>query len=656
MEFAHPKMLYLAAVALPVLVWFLVACWRKKQKLMGQFVQSRLLAQLTVGVSAARQKARLVLLALAVAFLFLALAGPRFGFVWEEVRQRGLDIVVAIDTSRSMLASDVAPNRLTRAKLAAMDLIRLARNDRLGLVAFAGTAFLQCPLTLDDEAFRQSVNALDVGIIPEGGTAIAEAIESALDAFKDSDINHKVLLLFTDGEDNDGRALEAAGKAEKAGMHIFTIGVGTPQGERIRVTDDHGATSYVKDEQGKDVVSHLNATLLTQIAKATTGDFLELRGAKTMDNLYEARLGPLPRSEASSRLFQQFKERFQWPLGLAIALLFLEPFLPDRRRIRRTDEIVTASNPGLRKMVAASIAFLALLPAQSSPAKALREYEQGQFSAAEKEYQRLLKDHPDDPRLHYNAGTAAYRAGEFGKATNDLNAAVLSSDPELLKRAYYNLGNSLYRIGEKEADPSAMSANWQQSLASFDSALKLDPKDPDAKFNRDLVAKRLEELKQQQSKNQQGKDDKDKQDKDKQKKDQNQDQQKQDKSKQDQQKEAEKDKDKEQQAKQQQADQDKEKKPDQQQAQSQPDKDEKGQSAADQKKQEDQKIEPRTAENSGEQQPDEEEKANQAAMALGQMSPQQARQLLDASRSEERPMVFRNPQDAKTRVRSLKDW
>src|SRR6266545_7959504 len=210
MRFEHPRLLWSLLVVLPALSAFFCWAWRKKRQLLTQFIAARLLANLTVSVSTERQKARMILIVAAVALLILALARPQIGFNWEEARSRGLDIVVAIDTSRSMLAEDVAPNRLARAKLAALDLKRLAKSDRLGLVAFAGSAFLQCPLTLDDEVFRQSVEALDVNIIPQGGSAISEAIAAAKSAFKEGNDNHKVLVLFTDGEDNEGSALEAA--------------------------------------------------------------------------------------------------------------------------------------------------------------------------------------------------------------------------------------------------------------------------------------------------------------------------------------------------------------------------------------------------------------------------------------------------------------
>ena len=223
--------------------------------------------------------------------LIVALARPEWGYDLEQVEQRGLDIVVAIDTSKSMLAEDIAPNRLERAKLAALELMQQAKSDRMGLVAFAGEAFLQCPLTVDDTAFRQSVQALDVNTIPEGGTAMAEAIGTALDAFKEGD-NYKVLVLFTDGEDHDSGALEAAKNAAKAGLRIFTVGIGSAQGAFLRIKNSDGQPDYIRDENGNVVQSRLNEPLLRQIAAAANGFYLPLRGADTIDALYKNRPRP----------------------------------------------------------------------------------------------------------------------------------------------------------------------------------------------------------------------------------------------------------------------------------------------------------------------------------------------------------------------------
>ena len=258
MNFAHAQILWLLLVLPPALVVFFWWAWRERQRLMTQFIQARLLPGLVSGLSPTRQKVRFALLIAAVALAIIALARPQWGFTWEESKQKGLDIVVAIDTSKSMLAEDIAPNRLQRAKLAALDLMQQAKSDRLGLVAFAGGAFLQCPLTIDDNAFRQSVESLDVHIIPQGGTALTEAITTALAAFKEGD-NFKVLVLFTDGEENDddAGALAAAEAAAKEGMKIFTIGIGTAEGELLRLKDAKGRTDYIRDDAGNVVKSPL---------------------------------------------------------------------------------------------------------------------------------------------------------------------------------------------------------------------------------------------------------------------------------------------------------------------------------------------------------------------------------------------------------------
>lgn len=433
--FASPQMFWLFAIFLLPLCVFLFWTWRTKQKLIAQFVQSRLLANLTVGVSQTRQKIRLGLFVAAVFFLILAMARPQWGFSWEEARQQGLDVVVAIDTSRSMLAADLAPNRLTRAKLAALDLMRLAKHDRLGLVAFAGSAFLQCPLTLDEEAFRQSVEALDVGIIPQGGTALTEAIQTALTAFEKENDNHKVLVLFTDGEDHDSGVEAAAEKAGEAGMKIFTIGVGTAQGELIRVPDDQGGTSFLKDDSGNAVKSRLDETLLRKIA--VNGFYLPLQGPKVMETLYAQGLAPLPKSDSTTKLVRQFRERFHWPLGAAILLLVLEMFLPHRKRVTRNPANGNASGKAEAvATLAIMILALATLPAGASPSSALREYEAGNFHSAMDEFKKLSRQKTNDLRLSYNAGTAAYRAKQFEDAQKFLSAAAASPDLKLQQQAY----------------------------------------------------------------------------------------------------------------------------------------------------------------------------------------------------------------------------
>lgn len=496
MRFEHPEVLWLLLAVGPGLTAFFGWSWRTRRRLIRQFVRSRLLAHLTVGVSTTRQKLRLALLVAAVALLVVVLARPQWGFDWEEVRQRGLDIVVALDTSKSMLAADVAPNRLARAKLAVLDLLKQARTDRLGLVAFAGAAFLQCPLCVDDEAFRQCLEAIEVGVIPEGGTALAEAILTAQTAFKQSGDNFKVLVLFSDGEDHDGRALAVAKEAARTGLKIFTVGVGTPEGEVLQVRDSQGHLDYVRDSANQVVKSRLNEPLLRQIAEATGGFYLRLAGGDTMRLLYERGLAPLPKTTEGVKQVRRWHERFQWFLAAAILLLVAEVFVPERKRVVWSEEFrQVGSTAALRKAVALLLALALPLPAWASAASARRLYSQHRYEAAYREYVRLLRDQPRDPRLQFNAGAAAYQAGLFDKALEHLQAALGSTDLRLLGWTYYNLGNTHYRLGEAESDPRKRLQRWEQAVTCYQSALKLNPQDADAQANLQFVQQKIDQLK-----------------------------------------------------------------------------------------------------------------------------------------------------------------
>jgi len=562
---------------------------------------------------------------------------------------RGVDIVVAIDTSKSMLAEDISPSRLARAKLAALDLMQLAKSDRLGLVAFAGTAFLQCPLTIDDVAFRQSLDALDVNIIPQGGTAIAEAIQTAQTAFKEGD-NHRALVLMTDGEDHDSGAVEAAKKAAAAGLRIYTVGIGTPAGELLHIKDAQGRPDYVRDDQGNVVKSHLNERLLQEIAGATEGGFyLPLRGAKTMDALYEHGLAKLPKSEHQQKLVKQYEERYHWPLRLAIVLLIVEFLVPERKRQPRPASASTPVSKGALQ-AASAVLLLPLLVTSglASPSSALREYKAGQYDQALKEYEHLLQRNADDPRLHFNAGAAAYRNRQFDEATRQFNQAVSSSDLKLQQLSYYNRGNAQYWLGEKNSDPAKRTEAWEKSIKDYELAMKLNPQDADAKFNHEFVKKRLEELKQQQeqnNKNQQNKNDQ----KDQQKNsEQNQDNQQKDQSKQDQKQQNQQKQDQQNQAEQKQDSS----KQDQQNQQSK--QDQQQQQAAQQAEDQEKKQQP--SEQSASEQKEQSGETNEQAYAAGQMTPEQARQLLDAQKGDEKMLSLKPEGKPTDRSKPIRDW
>ena len=645
-HFEYTQILWLTALVVPMLGLFFGWAWRRRSERVAQFIHANLVEQLTLGLSAIRRKAKLILLLVVVLLLFLALARPKGGYELQKTETRSLDILVAVDTSRSMLATDQSPNRLERAKLAVLDLMRLAKRDRLGLIAFSGTAFLQCPLTIDRNAFIQNVNSLSTDIIPQGGTAISEAITEALRTFKKEEDNHKVLVLMTDGEDHEAGVTEAAEKANNIGMKIFTIGLGSPEGELIQLPNPQtGRLEFLKDESGNVVKSRLNETLLRKLSTDTGAFYLPLQGADTMERLYEAGLAGLTPNRVENQMTKRYIERYQWLLGLAIFLLLGEMLLGEGRR----------PSPKSSPAALAALGLLLAAPAAlATPADARRAMERDDFGRALRLYEKLLVESPEDARLHYNAGAAAYGAGDFEKARNHFNSTLASPEAPLplQQRAFYNLGNAMFRLGETTENPDDKAKQWIGALKKYEGAsdlskqLEKTPDDEDARFNTDVVKKRLEQLKQQQQQQQQGDDKQDKENQDKNEQQKDQQQQKSD----DQKKQEQDQQQKDQQQKQDQQKSDEEKKEQQQQQQS-------GQKQ-EEKKEEQQKQDGSGGEDKKEQsqpKPGEEQSDAGQAQPDGKMTPEQVRQLLDTLKQQER--IYRPAQKGKARNRGItKNW
>jgi len=324
----HDPMSLIALVAVPAIVLFLVWATRRRRRALDTFVATSLLPVVAPDLDPRRRVARGVLLTLATLLLVVALGGPMWGFHWQEVQREGIDLLIAIDTSRSMLTPDVKPNRLARAKLAVQDLVAQLRGDRIGLVAFAGSAFLQCPLTLDYGVVAQSLEAMDVGIIPRGGTNLAAAIDAGLEAFEGRQGNHQALVLISDGEGHEGEAKEAAKRASERGVKIYTIGIGTPEGELV--PGESG--SYLKDRSGQVVKSRLGEESLKDIAVESGGVYLHATDVSFgLAEFYRDYIGTMEKRELASTLEKRFAHRFQIPLLAALLLLTAEIALGERR-------------------------------------------------------------------------------------------------------------------------------------------------------------------------------------------------------------------------------------------------------------------------------------------------------------------------------------
>lgn len=489
LTFGAPVWFWLLAVLPPAALLFL---WshRRGRDLVSKIVAPRLREQLAGSVSPLRRTVRAALMLAALAFAALALAQPRYGFIEKETKQKGRDVIVAIDTSRSMMATDVSPTRLARAKLFTQDLVRLMQGDRVGLIAFAGSAFLQAPLTLDYSAVTNALEELDTNVIPMGGTNLAAAINAAIEAFGKAEGNTRALVVLTDGEELDADGIAAAKRAAQDGIRIFTVGIGSQEGSLIPVRLDDGRPDFVRDRQGKPVTSKLDESRLREIAAATGGFYIPI-GPEAARDIFEKGIVPMELAENGVFSARQPIERYQWPLAAASILLALSVLPGDRRR----------------RAAKAAALLLALAPTARAQT-GLEEFSSGNFGKASSVFENKLQGQPGSRELQFNAGAAAYKTGDLEKAATHFTDALLSPNPKLREAAAYNLGNTLVRKGEAAQETAAKKTNWQNAIEQYDEALKTDPENNFAKENRDLVKKLLEDLdkKQQQQEQEQKKD------------------------------------------------------------------------------------------------------------------------------------------------------
>ncbi|MGW8193349.1 MAG: vWA domain-containing protein [Desulforhopalus sp.] len=500
MNFDQPLWLLAGIGACTFLALLFRFLQKKRWAALESFASHHLLSRLTRNVSSTKRRYKTVLLLAGVLMCFIALARPQYGHKWVEVKRKGIDLLFALDTSKSMLAEDIKPYRLKRAQLAILDFVRQLQGDRVGLMPFAGSAYLMCPLTLDYEAFERSLNEVTTNIIPLGGTNIGNVIDKAAETLN-NDANHKILIILTDGENLEGNALAAADNAKKQGVTIYTVGVGTSEGELIPLPGGSNK-GFVKDTEGNFVTSRLDETTLKGIAERGSGLYVPLGTAgEGLEKIYQEKLSLVPKEELADRRHKVPLERFQWPLATAILFLVLELFVGDRKKQSRIPFFRKFNKPTSRGVKATSLLLLITFSlARTAHASTGEEaFRQGDYLKASEYYSGLLKDSPDNPQLHFNFGTAAYKNNMYDDAIDAFTKTLKSDDVKLQEKAYYNMGNSYYAKGEEtiQANPQATADQWRQALASLQAAIKLDPEDKNALHNHEIITKRLEELEKQ---------------------------------------------------------------------------------------------------------------------------------------------------------------
>lgn len=336
LQFASPESLNWLWLLVP-LALFLRWAWKSRLAALERFGESDLIDRLLSGVSRERQKAKLWMLFFVFALGLFALARPMWGEKEQTLVSRGSDIMIVLDVSNSMLAEDIKPNRLERAKFEIAKLIERMKGNRIGIVIFAGQPFVQCPLTLDYAAARILLSEVNQESIPLGGTAISKAIDKAIDSFPEGERESQAIILITDGEDTVSDPAEAAARAEEEGVLIYAIGIGDPVGGPIPRRDDGGALEeYVTDNQGNVVYSKLDEATLREITTQTGGAYFPVRSAEFgLNSIYEHMEQRRQRRLMESRFISQYEERFQFFLFIAVVLLLVEMWLSDRKRAQR---------------------------------------------------------------------------------------------------------------------------------------------------------------------------------------------------------------------------------------------------------------------------------------------------------------------------------
>jgi Ca-activated chloride channel family protein len=449
---------------------------------------------------------RVALAVVALASGFVALARPQKGMEWETASRKGTDLLFVVDTSRSMDADDLRPSRLERAKLAIRDLVARVPGDRIGLVAFAGDAFVQSPMTLDHGALLETVDALDTNAVARGGTNVGRAIDVASEALASEPSNDKSIVLLTDGEDLEGAGFDAAKRAAAAGITIDAVGIGSTDGQLVPSKDERGRTDgIVRDENGAPVRSRLDESGLRAISEAAHGTYRPLGAdGRGLEQLYDQALAARAHEDVAARTHRVWAERFMIPMGVALGALVLEALLGFAVRRRSGTRSRAAALAGAATLGALVVA--APGQALASTGEAQKAYSEGRFEDARRAYEAERTKHPEDAALAFNVGDAAYRAGRFEEAGAAFQNAEQSPDVSLRGKAAYNRGNALYRGGEEllsRPDERAKTIeNWKAAIAAYEQVIGQSGGETpdqrtlrdDATFNRDVVRRKLEEL------------------------------------------------------------------------------------------------------------------------------------------------------------------
>ena len=515
-RFEDPIYLYLL-VLIPILALIRFITYRNQKKRLRRFGEPTLLKELMPDVSRFRPVVKFWLLQAALALLIVMLARPQMGTKISQEKRVGIETIIVMDISNSMLAEDVTPSRLDRSKMMVENLVDHFSNDKIGLIVFAGDAFVQLPITSDYVSAKMFLSSIDPSMIATQGTDIARAVEMASRSFTQEEGIGKALVVITDGEDHEGGALEAAKAAKENGMRVYVLGVGSPSGAPIPIP---GTNDYMKDNTGNTVMSALNEEMCKQIAQAGGGAYIHVQNNSAAQEQLDNELDKLSKKETTATIYSEFDEQFQAFGILALLLLVIEICILDRRN----PILKRISFFGKKKRVAAMLLLLltaTTVSAQMTDRQYIRQgnkqFHRGDYANAEVSYRKALEKNPKNPQATFNLGNALMAQKKDSAAVEQFESATrLETNPLRKAQAFHNIGVicQTHKM-------------YGEAIEAYKNSLRLNPNDDESRYN--LVLCKHQKKKQDQNKqnqNQQGNDDKKKDDKkDQQKQDQNKDKQ-----------------------------------------------------------------------------------------------------------------------------------
>ena len=514
-RFEDPIYLYLL-VLIPLLALVRLFTYRNQKKRLRRFGEPELLKTLMPDVSRFRPVVKFWMLQAALVLLIVMLARPQMGTKISQEKRVGIETIIAMDISNSMRAEDIVPSRLDRSKMMVENLVDHFTNDKIGLIVFAGDAFVQLPITSDYVSAKMFLSSIDPSMIASQGTDIATAVNMAANSFTQEEGIGKAIIVITDGEDHEGGAIEAAEQARKKGMRVFVLGVGSKNGAPIPIP---GTGDYMKDNTGNTVMSALNEDMCRQVAEAGGGAYIHVENNSAAQQQLDNELDKLSKKETSTTVYSDFDEQFQAFGLLALLLLIIEICVFDRRN----PLLKNLSLFGSKRRVATMLMVLMAVGASAQSDRQYvrqgnKQFRQGDYPNAEVSYRKALEKNPRNAQAVYNLGNALMAQKKDSAAIEQFQSAAKMETNTLRKyQSFHNIGVicQTHKM-------------YGEAIEAYKNALRLNPNDDETRYNLVLCKhqkQKQDEQKQQQQQQQQ------KQQQQQQKEDKK-DQQKQDKEKQ----------------------------------------------------------------------------------------------------------------------------